>query len=70
MSTQITKEECQKIIFNLGVKFGVSPRLIATRLLCEDAKRDMLNGEFPLESLECHVEVWKQAGMPDLVKRP
>ena len=68
MSKAMTPDECKSIIFKLGLKLGVSPRLIATRLLCPKAKQDMLNGDFPLESLELHVKVWMEAGMPDLVK--
>lgn len=60
-----TREQCQKIIFNVGLKFGVSPKLIATRLLSDDDKQDMLNNELPIEALECAVMLWKDAGMPD-----
>ncbi len=60
-----TREQCQKIIFNVGLKFGVSPKLIATRLLSEDDKQDMLRGDLPIEALECAVQCWKDAGMPD-----
>jgi hypothetical protein len=60
-----TKQECQKIIFNLGIKCGVSPKLIATRLLSEDDKQDMLRGDLPIEALECAVRLWMDAGMPD-----
>lgn len=60
-----TKAECQKILSNLGWLFGVSPRLIATRLLSEDDKRDMLNAELPMDTLECAVRVWIENKMPD-----
>lgn len=61
----LTKEECQKIIFNIGLKLGVSPKLIATRLLSDEDKQDMLNGELPMETLELAVKLWMEAGMPD-----
>lgn len=60
-----TKEECQKIISNMGWLLGVSPKLIATRLLSEADKTDMLNGDLTSEQLECAVTVWKRYGMPD-----
>jgi hypothetical protein len=60
-----TREECQKILSRVGFKLGVSPKLIATRLLSEDDKQDMLNGLLPIEALEIHVKVWKDMGMPD-----
>lgn len=39
--------------------------LISTRLLSEDDKQDMLRGDLPIEALECAVQCWKDAGMPD-----
>jgi uncharacterized protein YaeQ len=60
-----TKDECKKIISNLGWLCGCSPRLIATRLLSEDDKKDMVNGDLTIESLECGVKAWMKAGMPD-----
>ncbi len=65
----LTTDQCKKIIFNLGLKFGVSPRLISENLLNSDDKRAMLNGDIPLGSLETHVAVWKDNGMPDYVNR-
>jgi hypothetical protein len=60
-----TKQECQKIISTLGWLSGCSPKLIATRLLSEDDKQDMLNGDLEIEALECAVKVWMSNGMPD-----
>lgn len=60
-----TKEECKKIISSLGFKLGVSPNLIATRLLSEEDKLDMLAGDLPIVALECHIGVWMDNGMPD-----
>jgi hypothetical protein len=61
----LTKEQCQKNLFQLGIKLGVSPKLISTRLLSKEDKQDMLNGLIPDEALECHVKVWMDNGMPD-----
>jgi hypothetical protein len=61
----LTKEECKKIISKLGFKFGVSPRLIVTRLLSDEDKEDMTKGFVPIASLEKSVEVWKLYGMPN-----
>lgn len=60
-----TKQECQKIISNVGWLCGCSPKLIATRLLSEDDKQDMLNGDLEVEALECAVKVWMENHMPD-----
>jgi hypothetical protein len=58
-----TKAECQKIIFNLGVKCGVSPKLIAIRMLNAQDKCDMLNGDLGIEELEQRVIAAKANGM-------
>ena len=65
MAKTLTKEECQKKLFHLGIKLGVSPKLISTRLLSKEDKQDMLNGLLPDEALECHVKCWMDAGMPN-----
>lgn len=61
----LTKQQCQKKLFNLGIKLGVSPTLIATRLLSDDDKNDMLNGLVPDDSLEMAVKCWMDASKPD-----
>lgn len=61
----LTKEQCQRRLFHLGLKLGVSPKLISTRLLSNDDKQDMVEGLIPDEALECHVRCWMEAGMPD-----
>ena len=60
-----TKKECQTKIFNLGIKFGVSPKLIATRLLSLEDKEDMLNGLVPDSALETAIVAWRELQMPD-----
>lgn len=61
----LTKEDCKRILFKVGIKFGVSPRLISERLLDAQDKCDMLNGEVPIEYLEVAVKAWMDAGQPD-----
>jgi hypothetical protein len=65
MAKELTKEQCQKKLFHLGVKLGVSPKLISTRLLSIDDKNDMLNGLLPDETLFVAVKCWMEAGMPN-----
>ena len=60
-----TKEECQRIISKIGFELGVSPNLIATRLLSADDKADMMNGLIPIDALMTGVKCWMDAGMPD-----
>ena len=63
--TKLTKEQCQSIIFKLGVQFGVSPRLISTQLLNAKDKVDMMAGELSIEALTAAVGAWVENGMPD-----
>lgn len=60
-----TQEECKKILFKIGIELGVSPNLIATRLLDDIDKVSMRGGGLPIDSLRAHVEVWRDSGMPD-----
>lgn len=58
----MTDDECKRVLFRVGLKFGVSPRLISTELMSADDKQDMRDDKFSQESLEKHVEVWKYWG--------
>jgi hypothetical protein len=60
-----TKDECKRLLSKIGLKIGVSPILISTRLLSDEDKKDMLNGDLSLEILELHVKMWMANGMPD-----
>ncbi len=64
-SKSLTKDECKKILFKIGIKLGVSPKLISERLLDDNDKCDMLNGDLSIASLEAATELWRDAGMPD-----
>ncbi len=64
----LTTDDCKRILFKVGVRFGVSPKLISERLLDAQDKCDMLNGEIPIEFLEVAVKAWQDAGMPDYAK--
>lgn len=61
----ITKEDCKKIISKLGIKLGVSPRLIGLRLLSNLDKNDMMAGDLSIEALESNICVWMNNGMPN-----
>lgn len=65
MNTSLTKEQCKSKIFKLAIKLGCPPNLIATRLLSEEDKLDMIEGLLPDHALEAHVRAWMDAGMPD-----
>ena len=69
LQTRTTKE-CQTILFNLGIEFGVSPKRILSHLLSDSDKSDMLAGKLSIDELRCHVVAWKANGMNDLVGRP
>lgn len=56
---------CKNIIRDFGRRLNVDPKLIVTRLLSEDDKNDMRNGDLPLNALKLHIEAWIKAGLPD-----
>lgn len=60
-----TVEQCKSKLFRLGLKYGIAPALISTRLLSADDKHDMLSGLIPDELLDTAVKLWLQNGMPD-----
>ena len=64
-SASLTTEQCKRILFKLGIEFGVSPRLISERMLNAQDKCDMLNGDLDIDALRASTEVWKASGMPD-----
>jgi len=65
MPRKITDKACKDIIRTIGNKLGVDPKFIALRLLDENDKDDMRNGELSMSLLEAHVKAWIQKGMPD-----
>ncbi len=58
-------EKCKRKLFDIGIKIGVSPTLISTRLLSKEDKQDMLDGRVEDEALLTAVKCWIEAGMPD-----
>lgn len=60
-----TARECQTILFNLGLKLGVSPRLISARLLNPTDKKSLMDGSLSIALLEANIEAWMQCGMPN-----
>jgi hypothetical protein len=65
MSQTLTDEQCIEIIKTLARKLDVSPKLITTRLLSDLDKDDMRLGLLPIDSLECHIEAFRDNGFPD-----
>ena len=63
--TILSAEQCKDLLRLIAKKHCVKASLISTRLLNDEAKEDMLNAEFPMDSLEAHVKAWMDAGMPD-----
>lgn len=63
-----TTKDCQRLIFKIGLQCGISPKLIATRLLSEADKSDMVNGLLDERDLVTGVKVWIAAGCPDYAK--
>jgi len=62
-----TETDCKRLIFKVAISLGVSPNLIATRLLDASDKQLMLDGEIDETVLDCGVRSWIEAGCPDYV---
>ncbi len=62
---RVSDETCKAIIRRVAKRLGVEPKLITTRLMSDDDKEDMRQGNLPTEVLELHVKLWMDAGMPD-----
>ena len=63
MTIPITIQQCKSMLFKVGIKHGVAPKLISERLLSNDDKEDMLQGFITYELLDEFVKVWKEQGM-------
>lgn len=65
--TPLSVEQCKDVLRTVARMFCVKPEWISTKLLSQDDKQDMQNGELPLDSLICHVKLWIEHGMRDYV---
>lgn len=63
---KISDDACKNIIRRIALKHEIAPKLIVTRLMSEEDKDDMRNGDLPYDCLDLHVELWIKAGMPDV----
>lgn len=61
----LTNDDCIGIIRVLSKKLCVKPQEIVEKLLSDDDKQDMRNGNVSIEALESHVKVWAVNGMPN-----
>jgi len=67
MEMQLTQRQCQQLLFKIGMKLGVSPKLISSRLLSIEDKEDIMAGVIDSDYLETAVIVWMNNGMCDYV---
>jgi len=65
MSQRISNKICINQIKKIAEKYKINPRLITTRLMSEDDKADMRQGNLPKSILDLHVQVWIKKGMPN-----
>ena len=63
--TPLSGAQCKDLLQTVGKMLCVKADLIRTRLLSEEDKHDMLNGDLPIDTLVCGVKTWMDAGMPD-----
>jgi hypothetical protein len=64
-----TQDECKRILSKIGFSLGVSPRIISTKLMDSDDKKDLMSGKLTVESLHTAVKTWIENGMQDMVNR-
>lgn len=60
-----TETDCKRLIFKVAISLGISPNLIATRLLDASDKHLMLDGEIDENVLRVAVKCWMDAGVPN-----
>lgn len=65
MLKPLTDSECKDIIRRLAKRHDVEARLVTTRLMSEEDKQDMREGNLSAKALDCHIKVWKENGMCD-----
>lgn len=63
---KLTTSQCKSMLFRIGLKHGVSPGAISTRLLSDEDKEDMLHELISEDDLDRAVEAWKDSGCHDL----
>lgn len=61
----LSDDDCKSIISILCKRLCVRPKLVVERLVSEDDKDDMRNGDLTIDQLEAHIKVWVANGMPD-----
>ncbi len=61
----LSDKECISIVNKLCKNIGCDARLVISRLLNADDKCDLRMGRLPIDSLECHIRVFKANGYPN-----
>lgn len=65
MTEKLTDAACKNIIISLARKLGINPRLVTTRLMSDEDKNDMRNGDVPIKMLELYLKLWIEEGLPN-----
>jgi hypothetical protein len=63
--TPLSEKHCKDLLSEIAKMLCVKEEMISNRLLSEEDKQDLLDGNIPIESLITHVKVWIANGMPD-----
>lgn len=61
----LTDEQCKKIIKEIAMRACIRPHLITERLLSEEDKEDMRNGDLGAIEIKSHLRAWIKEGLPD-----
>jgi hypothetical protein len=66
--TTLSVAQCKDLLTEAAKMFCLEAALISERLLSPDDKKDMMNGDLPIESFLMHVKIWAKNGCFDMVK--
>lgn len=62
---RLTDDACKGIIRKISVQYSIDSKLIVTRLMNQNDKEDMRNGDLSMDVLDLYVSVWIKSGCPD-----
>jgi uncharacterized protein YaeQ len=62
---KLSDEACKLIIRRLAKRYNIDAKDIVTKLMSEDDKQDMREGNLPYNVLVLYIEVWIEMGMPN-----
>lgn len=63
----LTIQQCKSLIFRASIAVGANPKEVSEKLLSQEDKEAMLNGDVSQHMLETAIKCWMDVGRPDYV---